>query len=231
MSDLSNFSIRYSIFILILLALVMPLVIAEEVITIPFNQEYDLKRQCFNNGTYCSSATVCNLTVNYPSGVNLVNNVLMTNQISFYNYTFPAVNISQFGRHISSVTCVDTGGDIHGNGFDTFIIEVTGDGGTERQFPIQIVFGLIGIALIVVGQFKEDLRIFQTFGGIMLMIFGVITLFPGYSGINYSNLMGQGLGMSGIGLGFYFLIERSFSRNKQAESFDQEFEDDGRFHG
>ena len=80
----------------------------------------------------------------------------------------------------------------------------------------------------LVSDEKEDLRLFQHVGAMMVMVFGVITLFPGFSGINYTNLQGQALGFSTIGLGFYFLIENFFSRDKQVESFDQE--DDGRLH-
>ena len=55
-----------------------------------------------------------------------------------------------------------------------------------------------------------------------MMIMGVITIYPGYSFINYTTLLGKGLGFILIGLGFYFLIEDSFSRNKQEDRFESQ---------
>ncbi len=54
------------------------------------------------------------------------------------------------------------------------------------------------------------------------MVSGVLTLFPGYGFINHSTLMGQLLGTIGIGLGFYFMIEDSFSKDEQDEWYTQE---------
>ena len=55
---------------------------------------------------------------------------------------------------------------------------------------------------------------------------GVITIYPGYSFINHTTLLGKALGFILVGLGFYFLIEDSFSRNKQEDSFDAENDED-----
>ncbi len=62
----------------------------------------------------------------------------------------------------------------------------------------------------------------------IVLIVGVITLWPGYSFINYSNLQGQAIGYSSIAFGLYFLINDSFSRDKQTDKFSQDVEDDGR---
>ena len=64
----------------------------------------------------------------------------------------------------------------------------------------------------------------------MILVLGVITLWPGYAFINFSTLLGKVVGFSSIGLGFYFMLEDSFSREKQTEYYEAEVEEDGRFH-
>ncbi len=154
----------------------------------PFNQELDLKRPCFNNGTWCSTSAVCNVTVFYPDDSVLVNNQLMTNQISFHNFTITNTDINKIGIYSTSITCTDTGGDLAGNGFETFTFEVTGDGLKSSPFPIEFSVFLLGIVLIIVGKSKEDLRFFQFLGSILVLIMGVITLYPGYSNFNFANV-------------------------------------------
>jgi len=213
---------------LLLFLIVVPLVSAQEVITIPFNQEYDLKRFCFNNGTYCSASAICNLSIYYPHGNPLVNNQVMTNNVSFHNYTLFASQINRLGDHIAQMSCIDSAGDIVGNGFQTFTLKVTGDGFQKDKFPLEFVILGFGILLIIVGKMKEDLSLFQHVGAIIIMVFGVITLYPGYGNINYSNLTGQSLGFGTIGLGFWFMIERFFARDEQMEYYDSQPEE-GRF--
>ena len=53
------------------------------------------------------------------------------------------------------------------------------------------------------------------------MIMGTLTLFPGYNFINHTNLFGLSLGTILIAMGFYFLVEDSFSRKGQQEGFGQ----------
>jgi hypothetical protein len=220
------------LFLFVLVLLFAPVVSAANVdaeFTVPFNQKYDLKRQCYNNGTYCSSSAVCNATVFYPNGNTLISNSEMTNQIAFHNYTFAQGDLNQLGLYKTGITCNDPSGDIIGNAFNDFFFEVTGDGQQSSPFPYQIGIAVLAFALIVVGKINEELGFLQIMGSIAMVIFGVVTLWPGYSGINYSNLMGQGIGAIALGIGFWFMIENSFSRDKQAERFTQE--NDGRFHG
>ncbi len=192
---------------------------------IPFNQEFDLKRACFNNGTFCSSSAICNATVFYPDGNILTNNQQMTNQFSFHNITFTNINISQLGTYSTFVICNDVGllGD------DTFEIEVTGDGFKGLAFPLQFSIIFLGFILIFASYFDERMKIFRVVGGFTLMGMGVVTLYPGYANFNYSTLQGQILGLIIIGLGLFFTLVDSLSFDRQVDHFDQA--DDGRFHG
>ena len=113
-------------------------------------------------------------------------------------------------------------------GLETFDVAITADGKKFQTFPTQIVIIIIGLIMICVGIILDRLRLFKHLGSMLILIMGVITLYPGYSFINYSTLTGKVLGFILVGLGFYFLIEDSFSRDKQEETYDQrsEFQDD-----
>jgi len=208
--------------------LVGSLVAAEVELIISFNQEFDLKRSCFNNNTFCSPEAVCNVTISYPDGSLLTNNQQMTNQNSFHNVTFTNLNISQLGVMPVTVICDDPAGAINASGDDSFQIEVTGDGFSFRTFPLQ--FSVIALAFLIIfaSFFDERMKIFRVVGGFLLMGMGVVTLFPGYANLNYSTLQGQIVGYGSVGLGLFFTLMDSLSFDRQVEHFDQA--DDGRFH-
>lgn len=211
-----------SFFYLFISVLLVGTVTAQETLTeqIPsfqYNTQFDLKRGCFDNGFFCDSNFVCNITIVSPDGNTLmVDNQLMTNQGSYRNVTIPQTSNTELGFAEAIQSC----NNVSVAGRDNFIIAITGDGDPWRAFPYQFYVGLLAIAMIVIGAFKERLRIFKHLGSMLMMGIGVITLYPGYSFINYSTLIGQSLGTIFIGLGFYFLIEDSFSRDVQQENYD-----------
>ncbi len=192
--------------------------IAEQIPSFQHNVEFDIKRPCFDQGFFCSSSFVCNITLLYPNGELLIDNSLMTNQGSFSNITVsqPLNNQLGFIRAIQSCNNVTSGGG------DTFIVAITGDGKPFEIFPQQFVIIILSFFMIAIGMFNDQLRLIKTTGSIIFMIMGVITLYPVYSFINHSTLFGLTLGTSLIGLGFYFMINDSFSRDIQEESYDQE---------
>ena len=110
-------------------------------------------------------------------------------------------------------------------GFISSAFEVTADGFEPKTFPIQLSIIILSFVLVFVGLIKERFRLIKHVGSIMLMIMGVLTLYPGFSFINHSTLLGLSLGFILIGGGFYFLIEDSFSRKEQQEYYEQEQEE------
>ncbi len=207
----------YINFFLVLILVVSMVSAIDTDVSFQFNTKYDLKRPCFNNGAFCSDGATCNITIIYPNnGDFLINNKLMTNQGSIHNITVQQVSNNRLGVYPVITSCTD--GAVSGE--DTFNIEITGDGKPSQTFPTQFFAIILSFVLIGIGFLSDRLRIMKHAGGMLLMIMGVVTLYPGYSFINYSTLMGKGMGFSFIGMGFYFLVEDSFSRDKQDEHFE-----------
>ncbi len=208
-----------TIIIALFLFLVVPLITSQDLV-IPFNEKYDIKRPCFNNGTFCTTAATCNFTIIRPNGNTLLTNRIMTFNNNFFNITILKDQNNVLGSHPSIMSCCE-GGLCNA---DTFDIVVTADGNPIQIFPTQFGIILFGFLLVGFGTLFERLRLFKHTGAIMLLVMGVVTLFPGYSLINHSNLAGQSVGFVTIGLGFWFLIEDSFSRDIQDERYMQDDE-------
>ncbi len=208
----------------IMIAFVLVLVLSSFVHAQIFqvNKDYDLKRACSNGGFFCENDFTCNITIINPDGTLVTNNSPMTFQPTFFNISILAANNTQlgFGEAINGCNNVTKAG------IEVFTIEFTADGKPFQQFPIQFVIIILGLLLIATGSMVEKLKLFKSIGSMGMMTMGVLTLFPGYSFINWTTLMGKVIGFSLIGIGSYFLINDSFSRNKQEEYFTQEGEDD-----
>lgn len=188
--------------------------------TFPYHDKFDLKRPCFLNGTYCSDSTSCNITIEYPDNTLLIDNIGMTNNVSFVNVTILEGQANVLGFYEATHICCDRGFC----GKDTFEIAITGDGKPFHIFPTQFYVIILGFFLLTFGLFSEKVKLLKHLGSIIILIMGVLTLFPGYSFINYSTLLGKALGFTFVGSGFWFLIEDAFSKGKQEEYYTQETE-------
>jgi len=89
------------------------------------NTNIDLKVSCFHSGGVCSGSAGCNITVEYPTPNNtyMVFNGVMTQNLSFYNYTLP--NSSKLGKYYTTAYCVDGTYNVSEKYF--FYITETGD--------------------------------------------------------------------------------------------------------
>lgn len=191
------------------------------------NEEVNFRFRCFDsNGAFCNSAIGCQISIEDPDGRNVDDNRSMTQNPTFFNVT---LHTSILGTYDSIIIC---------NGANStsseFSYIVTADGNPSQNFPIQFFFIIIAIFFIMMSYFNDRLSLFRSVGGILAMIMGILTLFPGYSLIDNSTLTGLSVGTILIGTGFYFLIEQYFSRNVQADRYDQHHskrseEDDNKF--
>ncbi|HEC39524.1 hypothetical protein LCGC14_0538230 [marine sediment metagenome] len=107
-------------------------------------------------------------------------------------------------------------------GFLSREIQVTQDGLITIPFPQQFSIIALGFILIMFGLFQERYNLLKHLGGIILMVMGVLTLYPGYNNISHTTLFGLGLGSILVGIGFWALIEDSFSRTDQEQKFNQD---------
>ena len=73
------------------------------------NNEIDLKISCINENTksYCSSTSICNITIYNPDSSLIVSNAIMQNQIAFHNYTLNSSYTNQKGNYAGNVFCVE----------------------------------------------------------------------------------------------------------------------------
>ena len=188
----------------------------------PQNELLDLKIICINNG-FCSSSSVCNVSIFDPDSDIIATNIQTTRVASgaYHNLTLLANQTSKLGKYQVVGFCKD-GSVAEDVNFPYFI---TADGFQPSNFPFQFSIIALGFILICIGLMDSKLRLLKHSGSILIIVMGVLTLFPGYSFINWTTLTGKALGFIFIGLGFYFLIEDSFSRDEQEGKFGQEEEE------
>jgi len=164
--------------------------------------EFDLTRPCFNDGAFCSSAAICNITISRPDGTILINNSRMTNQISYHNKTLSKSQTSNPGNHEAIMSCTD-GTE---SGADTFDILVSPSGSDDNSLGslLLLAFGfLFSIGIITIGFNKND-PIIVLFGGMGLFVFGLYTLLSGVG--NYRNTLTEGTSLIVLGIAGYISI-------------------------
>ena len=185
------------------------------------NENFIANFHVFNKSTgllLTNDSTSCEFHL-YNNGGN---HILIVNQFEFdigdrdFEIEVNKGNFTRLGAYSYVVQCNTT----NLGGFASVGIEVTADGFESKTFPTQFFIILFAFLLIVVGLLKERWRMFKYLGSLLAMVMAILTFYPGYSFINWTTLEGKALGSILFALGFYFLIEDSFSREKQADSFE-----------
>lgn len=180
-----------------------------------------LKRSCVINGTFCAPATTtCNITIQAPNGDNIINNSRLTVNSGFTNITLPNTPRTEryFGFYLNTISCT-LGGE---SGAESFFFEKTADGNPSKTIPTQIIILIISIIILFGGLWFDRYIILKVLPAVAIFILGVITLYPGYSYINYSTLSGLMLGSICLGLGAYFMLDPYFSHGNQKERYTEE---------
>ncbi len=188
-------------------------------LTFQQNKEVDLKIVCINAG-FCSSTTNCNVSIFAPNQETLISGIQGTStaNLAEYNFTLSSNQTSQLGEYTVGGFCLD--GSVT-NVID-FSFDVTADGKPFEAFPNQFAVIALAFILIIFGLFNDRYTLMKSMGSIILMVMGTLTLFPGYNFINHTTLFGLALGSSLIAIGFWFLIEDSFSRTEQEQRYHQD---------
>lgn len=166
----------------------------------------------------CATCTFNNITsVLNPDSTQVIGEFEMTKVGSVYNLTLSSGNATVLGNYI-----VNGVGDLDGtNTVWNYDFDLTADGKPFRTFPTQFSVIILALVLVAFGLFNERFTLFKHMGGIILMIVGIITLYPGYNFINHTTLFGLALGSGLVAIGFWSWIEDSFSRERQGERFNQ----------
>ena len=188
-------------------------------LTFQQNEEVDVRIVCINAG-FCSSTTNCNVSIFAPNQEILLSGIQATPtaNLASYNFTLNSTQTSQLGQYSVGGFCLD--GSV--TNIIDFTFDITADGKPFEAFPNQFAVILLGFLLIAFGLLNVRYTLLKHTGSIILMVMGVLTLFPGYNFINHTTLFGVALGSILVGIGFWFLIEDSFSRTKQEERFNQD---------
>lgn len=145
------------IFILIATVLFMGLLVgfASAEIVIKQNVASDIKRACFNNGFFCSSAFVCNLTITQADGTIILNNGRMSYNPSFYNYT---LTFSNTGNYNAFMSC----NNVTNAGEDTFDITVNTSGTISTNSKTwSSIFGAVFLFLAGIGLAYLSINLFS----------------------------------------------------------------------
>ena len=133
------------------ICLVLPMIFAQPIYK--QNGVLDLKIQCIINGTYCSGSGVCYANILYPNSSLFIDNILMTNQLSYHNSTLPAP--SELGEYKCSATCCD--GGLCGTNACDFLITPSGNISTSGEAVTYIVLILVVLfffVLCLIGAIK-----------------------------------------------------------------------------
>ena len=188
-------------------------------LTFQQNTEFNISIICINAG-FCTSTAVCNASIIAPNGEAILSGVRagQSSNLAIYNITISSTQSSQLGKYGVGGFCKD--GSV--TQLIDFNYDVTADGKPFEAFPNQFVIIGLAFILIMFGLFNQRYTLLKHMGSLILMVMGVLTLFPGYNFINHTTLFGLALGSTLIGIGFWFLIEDSFSRTEQEETFNQD---------
>ena len=128
---------------LLVLLLALPLALADDAV-FKVNEVADLKIPCINNDTYCSAVAICNITIINPDGSTFVEDAVMTNSGSYFNYTLNESDTSVVGVYRTQITCFD--GTEAGYNLIEFKIN---NSGMEGLIADALVPAIILIALLV----------------------------------------------------------------------------------
>ncbi len=110
-------------FLILGILLVLPLIVAQ---TYQKETIIDLKIPFEVNGSVASSSATCNISINYPNGTYLKENVSMTNRDNGdFNITLIATETSQLGGYEWRAFCCD--GTNCAVGYGNFLITPTGE--------------------------------------------------------------------------------------------------------
>lgn len=131
--------------LIILVLIVVPLVAGQtDLGYYQYEEEANLVFKCEDDGDLCSGAE-CNISVQDPQGVFLVNLEPATNNLININYTLASTNVADVGVYEGQVYCIDAQND---SDVEPFFFEVTYTGREDPHGLVILAF-LVGFIVIL----------------------------------------------------------------------------------
>jgi len=190
--------IKYLILVMILL--VLPLVTSADYVFKQY-QDIDLKIPCDYNGTFCNDEAVCNVSIEYPNGSLMLDNVDLTNTGNgLPNVTIPESTI--LGEFPGFATCEQNGLSDSWR----FVMEINPTGDDRGNTLILILF--ISSFLLLIFAFFTENHIFAFFSGILFLISGVYSMIYGIADL--SDLYTRSISMVILGFGLILIVSSGY---------------------
>jgi len=165
------------------------------------NQNADIKVACFDvDNTLCTNSTDCYITVNNPSGNNIVKGETMAFNDDYYSYNIPGYKLNIEGEYSTVVNCEGTF-----NGYTAFLFEITSSGKRQENSAV-VIFGIVILAFLflAVGMASDNI-LFKIVSAIIFVIDGLVLITTGVGGIDTVFTIGIGIILAVIG-GFIAIV-------------------------
>lgn len=190
------------------------------------NQNFVSNFHVFNisNGYPISNAsTSCSIHLYNSSGTSLFEGNVphaTTDVVNEWKITLLGGNFSNTGFYGYLIQCNSSTTSL--GGFANVGFEVTPYGFENSDIPLEFYIIFFGLLMIILSNFNKKLGILEQIGGVIFMIMGVITIYPGYNFINYTNLLGMLLGTVLIASGAYFFIWGQLRKRIEKQEGDED---------
>ena len=210
--DSSSLSMRKVLLTVILSLFIISFVSATYTVEQPFikGQTSQLLLPCKSNGSDCSAATTCNVSIKNPLGNPVVLNLQMTTTYyPYWNMTLQGNSLNTLGTYQGDYTC-DTGSAI---GTDQIKLEVSNNGDSGDSLGI-IAISIILIALTAlfasigfsIGKEHWIIKSAMFMGAMLVMVLAVNTALNFAIGERLSSMMQNVLTISLITIALFLVF-------------------------
>lgn len=157
---------------------------------------------------YPSPTIKCNITIEDPDNNIIVFFKPMVNNatIERHQYLLAGGNTTTCGEYCYDVTCQGSGI----NSTNSFCFDVTPSGTTQTSIlnnPLLIIFGLLGIGLLILGIYTENAYL-GFISGALFFVVGVYTMIYGFN--DTTDLYTRVVANTFIGLGLLFTLASAY---------------------
>lgn len=173
--------------------------VSAEDITFKVGQTADLKLYATINGSF-SPTIICNATIIYPNESVMIDNKLMTNQVTFQNITL--IDSQVLGKYRYIVSCKEGGEASSDAGF--FYITPSGD---SRGVSYVLIAAIGSLILFILALYTRN-QYMGFIAGTLLIVTGVYVMIYGFNNIN--EMLSRSIAYVILGLGIFITISSAY---------------------